>query len=184
MDTTTLVVDIRGGMIKCMKFSLPWTLQTRNILSTISWMVSFHIFTLLIERRVNSSRTFQYINVESILIHPQYAPGQTTLWANDYSLLRLVSPVTLSTTAGLVCLPPDVSQTFEGAGLITSGWGLIGSNQPLSPVLKAASMKGSSQSGCQSVWGSAVGPSHICAIGAPTNSSCKGDSGGLSFNFK
>ena len=129
-------------------------------------------------------KILQYVNVESILIHPQYAPGPTTLWANDYSILRLVRPVTPSSTVGLACLPPDVSQTFEGVNLVNSGWGKIGFNQSLSPVLKAANLSGVSPSGCKSIYGSAIGPSHICANGAPTNSSCGGDSGGLfTFSF-
>ncbi len=121
----------------------------------------------------------QYVNVESIQIHPNYQPGPATLWANDYSLLKLVSPVTIPAAfLGLACLPPDVNQTFAGSSLITSGWGLIQGGGNLSPELKAATLVGLSAADCQSTFGSAVVGSHICASGIPTNATCQGDSGG------
>ena len=125
----------------------------------------------------------QYVNVESILIHPNYQPGSTTLWANDYSLLKLVSPLTIPAPyLGLACLPPDVNQTFTGTSLITSGWGYIQGGGPLSPVLKAATLVGLSNTECTSIFGSAIVGSHICASGIPTNATCSGDSGGKHYH--
>jgi hypothetical protein len=58
----------------------------------------------------------QYILVASKLEHPSYNPGNSQ--AYDFALLKLATPVTLpSAKAGLVCLPTDLSQTFEGATL-------------------------------------------------------------------
>ncbi len=58
----------------------------------------------------------QFILVESKLEHPKYNPENSQ--AYDFAILKLVRPVTLpSATAGLVCLPSDLSQTFEGATL-------------------------------------------------------------------
>ena len=126
----------------------------------------------------------QYINVESIQIHPNYQPGSATLWANDYSLLKLVSPVTIPAPfLGLACLPPDVNQTFAASSLITSGWGHIQGGGPLSPELKAATLVGISNTECQSIFGPAIVNSHICASGIPTNATCQGDSGGKLFTL-
>jgi len=58
----------------------------------------------------------QFILVESKLEHPKYNPRNSE--AYDFAILKLARPVTLpSSTAGLVCLPSDLSQTFEGATL-------------------------------------------------------------------
>ncbi len=130
----------------------------------------------------------QFFNVQSILVHPQY---NSTDDSYDYSILRLVSPVTVpSPTTGVICLPPDTEQTFVGAALTVSGWGRtrggmlagLGSN---SQALKATVLTGISNENCQSDW-SSIGPWNICAIGNTTSSSaCKGDSGGEvnSFTF-
>ena len=73
-----------------------------------------------------------YYNVASILNHPLY--NAANLWLNDFSILRLSSSVPLSSSSvGLVCLPPDVSMTFEGQRLLTSGWGVTAFNGVLSP---------------------------------------------------
>ena len=121
----------------------------------------------------------QYINVISILIHPNYQPGPTTAWANDYSILKLANTVTIpSITAGLACLPSNGTETFTGASLISSGWGNIQGGGPLSQPLKAANFVGVSEIQCQSFYGTVIGGSHICANGVPTNTTCQGDSGG------
>ena len=58
----------------------------------------------------------QYILVASKLEHPKYNPANSQ--AYDFAILKLASPVTLPlATAGLVCLPSDLSQTFDGATL-------------------------------------------------------------------
>ena len=122
------------------------------------------------------------MNVESIQIHPNYQPGSATLWANDYSLLKLVSPLTFPAPyLGLACLPPDVNHTIKGTSLITSGWGYIQGGGPLSSELKAATLVGLSNNECKSIFGSAIVDSHICASGIPTNATCSGDSGGKLF---
>jgi hypothetical protein len=58
----------------------------------------------------------RYISVASKLENPRYNPANSE--AYDFAILRLATPVTLpSATAGLVCLPSNLSQTFEGATL-------------------------------------------------------------------
>jgi hypothetical protein len=120
----------------------------------------------------------QFFNVVSSIIHPNYQPGPDTLWANDYSLLQLVRPISLpSPVLGLACLPPDTTQTFSESTLIASGWGLTQGGGQISYELKAAKLVGLSNSVCRNTFPN-IGNSHICALGAPTNTTCQGDSGG------
>jgi secreted trypsin-like serine protease len=121
----------------------------------------------------------QFFNVQNILVHPLY--NLTNMFAYDYSILRLSTPVTIpSATTGVVCLPPDVSQTFAGTTLIVSGWGLTSGGGFQSPALKSTILTGISNDDCITYFGVGnIGPWHICAIGNTTGSSaCNGDSGG------
>jgi secreted trypsin-like serine protease len=121
----------------------------------------------------------QFINVQSIVIHPLYNPAN--FWAYDYSILRLVRPVTVpSPTTGVICLPPDTKQTFVGTTLTVSGWGLTSGGGFQSPALKSTVLTGISNENCLLYYGTgSIGPWHICAIGNTTGSSaCNGDSGG------
>lgn len=116
------------------------------------------------------------ILASNVLVHPLY--NATTI-TNDYALLRLSTPVIIpavNSTIGVVCLPPDVSQTFAAEKLTTSGWGYtIGSTSSLSKILKATFLTGVATNSCP--WQDA---SVLCASGTATNSSiCSGDSGGI-----
>ena len=45
-------------------------------------------------------------------------------WAEfDVGLIQLVIPVRLTSNVGIVCLPPDEENKFEGEALTGSGWG-------------------------------------------------------------
>ena len=121
----------------------------------------------------------QFFNVQNILVHPLYNPPN--MFAYDYSILHLATPVTIpSATTGVVCLPPDVSQTFVGSTLTVSGWGLTSGGGFQSPALKSTILTGISNDDCLSYYGVGnIGAWHICAIGNTTGSSaCNGDSGG------
>jgi hypothetical protein len=51
--------------------------------------------------------------VSKILVHPLY--NASNVLANDFAILTLPYPVgNPSPNVGIVCLPPDVSQTFAG----------------------------------------------------------------------
>jgi len=119
----------------------------------------------------------QYILVASKLEHPSYNPGNSQ--AYDFALLKLATPVTLpSAKAGLVCLPTDLSQTFEGATLTISGWGTVASGGSQSPELKVATVTGISNALCQSKYpGEVLSTYNICAAKSGTDT-CQGDSGG------
>jgi len=62
-----------------------------------------------------------FINVSSMISHPLY--NQARPDDNDFALLRLATPAPISSTVGIACLPPDVTQTFAGTNMTISGWG-------------------------------------------------------------
>ena len=121
----------------------------------------------------------QYIPVESVLLHPLY--NSTNGAAYDYSLVKLATPVNIpavNSTVGLACLPPDVTQTFEGTNLTVSGWGWTTPLGKQSAPLKATYVTGVSNAACQASYPTAnIGPYHICAL-TPNTDACNGDSGG------
>ena len=62
-----------------------------------------------------------YYKIESIIAHPQYDPSKS--FYMDFSLLKLSTSVSISATAGVICLPSDGTSTFAGTSLRVSGWG-------------------------------------------------------------
>ena len=88
--------------------------------------------------------------VSNIVVHPLWNRNSLTY---DYAILTLNTPVVISPNTpfvGLVCLPPDVTQTFAGASLTSSGWGYTvgGVSASASSVLKAAYLRGMSDMDC------------------------------------
>jgi secreted trypsin-like serine protease len=127
------------------------------------------------------------IPVRSFSIHPFYTFNASLGFPNDLAMLQLNATLNVSNPLiGVVCLPYDDTQTFAGANLTTSGWGLTssGDNNTLwvkstTSALKGAFLKGISNEECSKSFGSVIGPYHICASGAANKSSiCLGDSGG------
>jgi hypothetical protein len=83
----------------------------------------------------------QYFNIRSKLEHPNYNAGNAL--AYDFSILQLATSVTVpSPTAGIVCLPTVLSQTFVGETLKISGWGTTVYGGSRSNLLKGASVTG------------------------------------------
>ena len=114
--------------------------------------------------------------MKAIKDHPSY---NSNTMDNDFSLLELVSPAPISSTVGIACLPPDVSQTFVGTTLTISGWGTIASVGSQSPDLKVGTVVGMSNSVCNAEYGS-ITANMICAGTPPSfdTDTCQGDSGG------
>ena len=62
------------------------------------------------------------VSVCEIIDHPSY-----DFPAYDFSILKLCSPVELSSSVGTVCLPGDVSETYSGQQATVTGWGTLSS---------------------------------------------------------
>jgi secreted trypsin-like serine protease len=67
----------------------------------------------------------QTFSVIKITVHPLYNGAISRDY--DIAIFQILPSVNIPTTTanvGIVCLPPDVTQTFEGAVTTVSGWGL------------------------------------------------------------
>jgi hypothetical protein len=138
------------------------------------------LFAVVGEHNINvPDEGEQYISIQSVLINPKYNVSET--WSNNFAILKLSRTISLpSSSAGLVCLPSQVTIDLTGLNLVLSGWGSNSSISNLSPLLKATNMVGVSQDECQQNFGYyPITSSHVCAAGVSTQSSlCFGDGGG------
>ena len=73
--------------------------------------------------------------------HPRYDP-YANLKQFDFALLKLSKPAKISDTVGVVCLPMNQSNLYDGEELTVSGWGRIIYKGIASPVLRAAHLQG------------------------------------------
>jgi trypsin len=127
----------------------------------------------------------QILSVIKLSIHPQYKSDSNNY---DFATIQISPAVTIPyDTLGIVCLPPDVTQTFVGTKMTVSGWGRISSNGSYSQVLKAAFVTGISNPDCKVIsyspnpgFSVTITENTLCAT-APSVSYCFGDSGGNPF---
>ena len=118
-----------------------------------------------------------FIPVESITPHPMY--NSTTNIDNDFCLLRLSTPAQISSIVGIVCLPPNTSETFVGHQMIASGWGHTKTNGNMSANLMYTSLTVMSNSDCKKTTTEYLSANMICAIGDNySTDTCQKDSGG------
>jgi hypothetical protein len=163
--------------------ALKYSINTKTLLVSYLWNLlkrkATYLFILLfsidkIEQVVGDGEI--YINVAAAVAHPSYNSKTEDF---DFALLKLETPAVTSSTVGIACLPPDVSQTFVGTSLIISGWGTVSSSGAQSPDLKVATVTGWANADCSKVYSGITG-NMICAgtSGFDTDT-CQGDSGGM-----
>lgn len=115
------------------------------------------------------------VDVQSIIIHPSY---NTVTVSNDVAVIKLASPVTLSSTAQIVRLANEPVQA--GTPLIVTGWGHTTEGGEGSNNLRAVVVNLDTRAVCQMkyrFYGKTIDHTMICA-GAPGKDACQGDSGG------
>lgn len=115
------------------------------------------------------------VNVQLIIIHPSY---DTVTLSNDVAVIKLVSPITLSSTAQIIRLATNEPQA--GTSLIATGWGKLYEGGPRSFDLRAVVVYLVTRSECKTLFRNSLGVidnATICA-GAPGKDVCSGDSGG------
>ncbi|XP_073673777.1 chymotrypsin B-like [Garra rufa] len=121
-----------------------------------------------------NDKNIQVMEIAKVITHPRY---NTQLELNnDIALLKLSSPVQMTSQVSPICLPS--SFTFRpGTRCVTTGWGATESvSNPR--FLQEATVPIVSQAQCRRVWGrNSITDAIICA-GASGASSCNGDSGG------
>jgi len=114
-------------------------------------------------------------SVSSIISHSQY--NDNTM-QNDIALLKLSSPVEVSSDVLPVCLPPS-KPTYAGKTAIATGWGTTSSGGSQPNTLREVSVPVISDAQCKATGygNSDILPGMLCA-GTNGKDSCQGDSGG------
>ncbi|XP_050689631.1 trypsin alpha-3-like [Eriocheir sinensis] len=124
--------------------------------------------------RTNSESTVITRSVAQIINHPNYQAGTER---NDIALLKLSSPVDVSSTVMPVCMPPPLPK-YGGKRATVTGWGTLSSGGSSSNVLREVEVNVLSNNACLESYGSGnIISSMICASDAGRDS-CQGDSGG------
>lgn len=113
------------------------------------------------------------IDVAKIIDHPTY--NKETL-VNDYSILKLATPLTFSDKVRPVCLPTSSAPTFAGVTGVASGWGRLATDKPGPSAMHHVELDVYGADGCMN-W-KTLHPSMICAGGKDGKAVCNGDSGG------
>uniref|UniRef100_A0A8C6SJH0 chymotrypsin n=1 Tax=Neogobius melanostomus TaxID=47308 RepID=A0A8C6SJH0_9GOBI len=122
-----------------------------------------------------NSEPIQVKTISRAITHPYYNSGQS--FNNDITLLKLSSPVQLTSRISPVCLATSSTNIPSGTKCVTTGWGRTGSTS--SPrILQQVALPLLSPAQCKQYWGqNRITDAMICA-GASGVSSCQGDSGG------
>lgn len=110
------------------------------------------------------------------IVHPLYNAQQA---ANDIALIKLNTPVNFTERIRPIKLPPPGSNTYVGANVIASGWGLLHTDaQTVASQLHWARLNIITNQRCALVYNPLIiRNSIICAEGNLLQSVCNGDSG-------
>jgi len=130
------------------------------------------IKVLLGEHYTNDGQ-YNRVALSAITDHPGYNSNNMD---NDFSILTLAEPVTLSGSIRPACLPWDTSKTYAGEKVTVTGWGTLtsGGNQPTS--LQEVDVTVTTNAVCNQAYG-IISDNMICAADSGKDS-CQGDSGG------
>ncbi|XP_037959904.1 trypsin-1 [Teleopsis dalmanni] len=111
------------------------------------------------------------------IIHPSY--DQTRI-VNDIALLKLDSPIPLTSTVRPVCLP-TASHNFDNRDAIVAGWGLVKEGGVTSNFLQEATVPIISNQQCRATrYKDKIAEVMLCAglVKQGGKDACQGDSGG------
>merc|ERR1711971_1169375 len=117
------------------------------------------------------------LEVAEVLVHPMY---NSSTYSNDFSILRLASPLSFSSSISPVCLPADPTVTFTGEVATVTGWGSLGAGNQIPAILQEANVTVISNAACKTApqpYKDGISETMLCAA-APGKDSCQGDSGG------
>ena len=90
-------------------------------------------------------------SISAITDHPNYDASNN--FANDFSILTLASPITLSNVAAPVCLPSSSSSQFTGQLATVTGWGTTSSGGSQPPRLREVDVTVVSNQQCNNDYG-------------------------------
>lgn len=124
--------------------------------------------------RGSNNEDIQVKKISKVITHPNYNKQTTN---NDVALLKLSSPVQMTSRISPICLPSSLTSIRSGTLCVITGWGATETvSNPR--ILQEATVPIVSQAQCMQFWGrNSITDAMICA-GASGASSCQGDSGG------
>jgi len=118
-----------------------------------------------------------------IYMHPGYNPAGSP--KNDYAMVRLDSPVTITDCVGTACLPTADADIATDAQCWITGWGTLERGGGRPEILQEAKVNIISNEDCVNKFGYELGQiqsSMLCAQGRTAEGkitdACQGDSGG------
>ncbi|CAF2120402.1 unnamed protein product [Rotaria magnacalcarata] len=127
--------------------------------------------------------SYQIRNVSKVIQHPDYVPPPQHI--NDIALIRLSSPVDLTSSGNLVgiaCLPSqstDLNYPMTGTRLAVIGWGILAENGELPGELQQVRVMSLANDDPRCVKTTYNKERQFCAmIDGGGKDSCQGDSGG------
>ncbi|XP_026638069.1 chymotrypsin-like elastase family member 2A [Microtus ochrogaster] len=119
------------------------------------------------------------VQVSKLVVHEKWNANNV---ANGYdiALVKLASPVTLTSKIQTACLPAAGTILANNYPCYVTGWGRLQTNGATPDVLQQGRLLVVDYATCSKStwWGSTVKQSMVCAGGDGVTSSCNGDSGG------
>ncbi|XP_041508881.1 chymotrypsin-like elastase family member 2A [Microtus oregoni] len=119
------------------------------------------------------------VQVSKLVVHEKWNANNV---ANGYdiALIKLASPVTLTSKIQTACLPAAGTILANNYPCYVTGWGRLQTNGATPDVLQQGRLLVVDYATCSKStwWGSTVKQSMVCAGGDGVTSSCNGDSGG------
>ncbi|XP_020371337.2 chymotrypsin-C-like [Rhincodon typus] len=116
---------------------------------------------------------------ENIFVHEKWNPILVAL-GYDIALMKISSPVALSNSIELGCIPAPNTILPNNYSCYVTGWGRLYTNGPIADNLQQALMPVVDHATCSKLdwWGYAVRKTMVCAGGDGIVAGCNGDSGG------
>ncbi len=90
-----------------------------------TWLLAFLLYYRFFFFQKTQDAGELKISPEKITLHPFYQFPR-----NDFAIIRLSQPLTLSDKIGLACLPLNGESSYLGQDLVIIGWGLTKTGAP------------------------------------------------------
>lgn len=188
---------IVGGSV-CPRGECPWTILLKNkgrvfcggVFLSPDWVLTAahcledveqrHLKAVAGEHDLDLAEgSEQEVQVSALFMHERYDPRTVD---NDIALLRLATPLAVTSHAVPACLPTSVHAHTQLLGLsvhVVSGWGRVHEAGPTSRVLKRLKVPLVRSQACEDRTGLVLTQNMLCAgFLEGQKDSCKGDSGG------
>lgn len=161
------------------------TLISREWIVTAAHCIDNLFFQLILSLRVGSTYTDkggELIKADKVLIHPGWDLIHTKQHDNDIALVKLATPVRIS-TALPITLPSPTLNISKGSPIVVSGWGSTKENGSYVLSLREVTVPYVPLEQCQKLYSdseSHISQNMLCAglVGIGGKDACQGDSGG------